>query len=333
MGICEEEGREVREEKIQKESKMAKNLDLTGFDGNILAQNLKTQKGSLGIMEEKTVITEARTVEAATEATVVEETVDAEPTAESTESTETVVATTTGVEPTVEVVVEDPATEEIKSNTLNSLKYLISEIYSHSYILNKATGADIFIDERVKSDLAEAVILEEALGQLKEAKEIGLMRGLEVKETSLLITAFDFLAALPDTAMRNAVGTLLSLLEKSVIAKSVKNKNVNLHKVKVKKPENEKFALRTWLTRLGWKGSEGKMERNLLYRNLNGNTAFCTEESKIRWEAKHKKGSGRKTGERIESTVSEAVSTAEEETTVETVTEAEVETAIEAVAV
>ena len=75
------------------------------------------------------------------------------------------------------------------------------------------------------------------------------------------------------------------------------------------------------------------MERNLLYRNLNGNTAFCTEESKIRWEAKHKKGSGRKTGERIESTVSEAVSTAEEETTVETVTEAEVETAIEAVAV
>ena len=171
MGICEEEGREVREEKIQKESKMAKNLDLTGFDGNILAQNLKTQKGSLGIMEEKTVITEARTVEAATEATVVEETVDAEPTAESTESTETVVATTTGVEPTVEVVVEDPATEEIKLNTLNSLKYLISEIYSHSYILNKATGADIFIDERVKSDLAEAVILEEALGQLKEAKE------------------------------------------------------------------------------------------------------------------------------------------------------------------
>ena len=310
MGICEEEGREVREEKIQKESKMAKNLDLTGFDGNILAQNLKTQKGSLGIMEEKTVITEARTVEAATEATVVEETVDAEPTAESTESTETVVATTTGVEPTVEVVVEDPATEEIKLNTLNSLKYLISEIYSHSYILNKATGADIFIDERVKSDLAEAVILEEALGQLKEAKEIGLMRGLEVKETSLLITAFDFLAALPDTAMRNAVGTLLSLLEKSVIAKSVKNKNVNLHKVEVKKPENEKFALRTWLTRLGWKGSEGKMERNLLYRNLNGNTAFCTEESKIRWEAKHKKG------KRTEPTVmgtSEAVSTAEEE--------------------
>ena len=47
VGICEEEGREVREEKIQKESKMAKNLDLTGFDGNILAQNLKTQKGSL----------------------------------------------------------------------------------------------------------------------------------------------------------------------------------------------------------------------------------------------------------------------------------------------
>ena len=66
------------------------------------------------------------------------------------------------------------------------------------------------------------------------------------------------------------------------------------------------------------------MERNLLYRNLNGNTAFCTEESKIRWEAKHKKGKG---SERTEPTVSEAVPTAEDES--EAVTVAESETDIE----
>ena len=86
---------------------------------------------------------------------------------------------------------------------------------------------------------------------------------------------------------------LLSFLEKSMNEKNEKeekkDKNVNLHKVEIKRPENEKFALRTWLIRLGWKGAEGKVERNLLYKNLAGNTAFCTPSSKARWEAKHKK--------------------------------------------
>ena len=79
------------------------------------------------------------------------------------------------------------------------------------------------------------------------------------------------------------------------------------------------------------------MERNLLYKNLNGNTAFCTEESKIRWEAKHK------TGKRIEATMAVSTAEAEEsgaETTVaepgiepETDMEATMEATVEAVAV
>ena len=36
--------------------KAGKDLDFTGFDGNMLGQNLKTKKGSLVIMEEKTTI-------------------------------------------------------------------------------------------------------------------------------------------------------------------------------------------------------------------------------------------------------------------------------------
>ena len=91
---------------------------------------------------------------------------------------------------------------------------------------------------------------------------------------------------------------------------------MNLHKVAVKQPENEKFAFRSWLTKLGWKGSEGKMERNLLYRNLNGNTAFCTEESKIRWDAKHKKGKPTMTTTVEEKTVAETP-VAEPETDIE----------------
>ena len=201
--------------------------------------------------------------------------------------------------------IEGTAIQTITLNSLNSLKYLISEIYSHSYLLNKATGMNIFIDEGVKSDLAEAVTFEEGFALFREANElreeealerIELIKGLEVRDNSLLITAFDELS---DSAMKKAVRMLLSFLEKSMKEKNEKNekeekeekkdKNVNLHKVKIKRPENEKFALRTWLIRLGWKGAEGKAERNLLYKNLAGNTAFCTPSSKARWEEKHKK--------------------------------------------
>ena len=189
-------------------------------------------------------------------------------------------------EAVLEATTEETGSEEtaITFHSLNSLKYLISEIYSHSYLLNKATGVNIFIDEGVKSDLAEAVTFEEGLALFRELKEveaverIELIKGLEVRDNSLLITALDELS---DSAMKKAVRMLLSFLEKSMNEKNEKkDKNVNLHKVEIKRPENEKFALRTWLIRLGWKGAEGKVERNLL---------FCTPSSKARWETKHKK--------------------------------------------
>lgn len=55
------------------------------------------------------------------------------------------------------------------------------------------------------------------------------------------------------------------------------------------KPDNEKFAFRTWLLRMGWKGRETSKLRMSLYKGLNGNTAFCTAESKTRWVEKHGK--------------------------------------------
>ena len=240
---------------------------------------------------------ETKAVNTTTEA-VVEAIESSETTSHTSNTVAEAVETSAEAEATaIEKAVDETVNEEtsIKLNSLNSLKYIISQIYSHSYLLNKATGANIFIDERLKNDLAEADTFEEGLGQLKEVKGMELMKGIEVKDSSLLLTAFD---ALPNSAMKKAVRILLTLL-----AKSVKDKNINLHKIEIKRPENEKFVLRTWLIRLGWKGAEGKMERNLLYKNLAGNTAFCTEESKARWEEKHKKAKG-KTEEATASTES-----------------------------
>ena len=216
-------------------------------------------------------------------------------------------------------------------DSLNKMTRLIGELYTYSYLLNKATGATdpaLYIDSRMCDDLAEAITADEFLTVMKEfITATEYVRGIEVKKDQLVFTCFQ---NLQDTAgMKQAAASLFSLISKSITEKT-KEKKINLHNVQIKRPENEKFAFRSWLTKLGWKGAEGKAERNLLYRNLDGNTAFCTEESKIRWEAKHKKG------KKGEPTMSEAVSTAEEEIVAETTViepepETEPETDIEVV--
>jgi hypothetical protein len=52
-------------------------------------------------------------------------------------------------------------------------------------------------------------------------------------------------------------------------------------------PENEKFAFRTFLVKIGLNDITNKYNRKVLLHNLNGNSAFATPESKAKWVAKH----------------------------------------------
>jgi hypothetical protein len=52
---------------------------------------------------------------------------------------------------------------------------------------------------------------------------------------------------------------------------------------------NEKFHFRAFLVRIGMNDADNKMHRRLLLRNLSGDAAFATPESKARWQAKHLK--------------------------------------------
>ena len=65
------------------------------------------------------------------------------------------------------------------------------------------------------------------------------------------------------------------------------NQNAQKLKLSSSKPaqdENPKYALRTWLIRLGMNGDEFKATRKFLLANLSGSSAFRTPEE----EAKHK---------------------------------------------
>ena len=251
--------------------KAGKDLDFTGFDGNMLGQNLKTKKGSLVIMEEKTIMATNQATALTAATATVEET-----------SAEETLATTTAEQAECELpTVSSSADEAGEAGTanftiplssldsLNKLTSFIGEVYTYSYLLNKATGMSdpaLFIDARMCDDLAEAITADEFLTVMKEfITATDYVRGLELKKDQLVFTCLENLT---DPEMKQAAASLFRLIAKSITAKA-SGKRLNLHKVEVKQPENEKFAFRSWLTKLGWKGAEGKMERNLLYRNLN----------------------------------------------------------------
>ena len=64
--------------------------------------------------------------------------------------------------------------------------------------------------------------------------------------------------------------------------------------------ENEKYALRIWLTRLGMNGPEYKGTRKVLMENLSGHAAFRTEADKQRWmERQTEKRAAAKTAEEV----------------------------------
>ena len=50
--------------------------------------------------------------------------------------------------------------------------------------------------------------------------------------------------------------------------------------------ENEKYALRIWLTRLGMNGPEFKTTRKVLMENLTGHSAFRTPAEEAKWKAR-----------------------------------------------
>ena len=73
--------------------------------------------------------------------------------------------------------------------------------------------------------------------------------------------------------------TLCGMMNKQALEqKRIQAKAVN--------EENEKYALRIWLTRLGMNGAEFKEARKILMANLTGHCAFRTPAEEAKWKAR-----------------------------------------------
>lgn len=162
----------------------------------------------------------------------------------------------------------------MKDMTAEGLKNLVFLTRSKQYLIGRAFAEDVF---RVPTALVEAlgsaeVSDTEAFLQAfqSHAEEC---RGISFQDGMVTFT----LPAINDPDMIKAFTHLAA----AMVQQAREQKRIS---PKETIEENEKYYMRIWLLRLGFGGAEGKEVRDLLMKNLKGNSAFRTEENKQRWQ-------------------------------------------------
>lgn len=109
------------------------------------------------------------------------------------------------------------------------------------------------------------------LTSILDAKGHLIRKALGIDSTPIRVTeetvSFPWFSEMPEPEATQAYTHLISAL----CEMSVKQKRIT---AKEKKVENEKYAFRCFLLRLGFIGSEYKTERKILLKNLSGSSAF-----------------------------------------------------------
>lgn len=164
-----------------------------------------------------------------------------------------------------------------------SLRNLVNLIYSRGRLISKATGGHFHVEtdlvETLRDDSCTYTVANfiEALKGY-EAQCGTAMEGLVITEEKVSFTGFPTAS---DYDHLTAFGHLAILMNQQAISqKRIQAKDVN--------DENEKYALRTWLLRLGMNGQDFKETRKILMENLSGHAAFRTDEEAQKFLAREK---------------------------------------------
>ncbi len=163
-----------------------------------------------------------------------------------------------------------------------SLRRLVNMVYSRGTLLSKATGGAFSIDKELITALDEAstpVTAVDFSTMLNEyTSEHGGLTGLALEADKVSFTGFP-LTNDPD---RNSAFQQLACLMNRM---AIEQKRIQ---AKVVNDDNEKYAFRIWLLRLGMRGDEYKVARKTLMENLSGHAAFRTKEEEEKWKARQK---------------------------------------------
>ena len=177
----------------------------------------------------------------------------------------------------VSLTVEVP----MKNHTGATLRNLINLIYTRAGLINKALGTSFRVDEALVEALKDdaCALTKEALLQAIggfETEHGKAIDGLAITPEGITFST------LPETGDAETLQTftvLCGMMNKQAMdQKRIQAKAVN--------EENEKYALRIWLTRLGMNGPEFKDARRVLMANLGGNCAFRTPAEEEKWKVR-----------------------------------------------
>ncbi|WP_026523289.1 hypothetical protein [Butyrivibrio sp. MB2005] len=173
-------------------------------------------------------------------------------------------------EDATELVISLPTNEHTEKTLLN----LLNIFQSKEDLINKSLGGgrNFLINKKLMKSLTEKApeSKEEFFERLTEFGGEEANRGIRIFEDKIEV-AFPYTK---DTDRVMAYTQLTSLINKVALSrKRVKNSKG--------KYDNEKYSFRVWLVvTLGMVGKEYSKARNILLKNIPGNSAFRTEEQK-----------------------------------------------------
>lgn len=159
----------------------------------------------------------------------------------------------------------------IEGHTAESIRNLIFMIHSKQYLLKRAVGTEVLhMSERL-------------IERLSEEKDADMNRVMEIfEEEKVHCFWLEFVA---DKIVFNGfpmeAESTISFAELTCMM-AERAKEMKWINPAETIEANEKYYMRIWLIRLGLGGKGGKKTRDLLLKNLKGNTAFRTEEEKER---------------------------------------------------
>ena len=167
-------------------------------------------------------------------------------------------------------------------HTGDSLRRLVNMVYSRGTLLSRATGGSFRVDKELITALNKAsipVTATDFAAKLNEyASEHGGLDGLALEADRVSFTGFP----LTDDSDRNSAFQQLACLMNRM---AIEQKRIQ---AKVVNDDNEKYAFRIWLLRLGMRGNEYKAARKALMENLSGHAAFRTKEEEEKWKTRQK---------------------------------------------
>ena len=180
----------------------------------------------------------------------------------------------------------------LTGHTANSLRNLVTMVYSRGSLISKATGGHFACPLEQVDALKDCQTVESVRERISP-----YLSGLSITPDTITFTGFPFS---DDPEKVQAFTQLAAQMNR--LAKEQKRTQV-----KMVDTTNEKYIFRIWLLALGMGGDEFKTARRVLLAPLSGNAAFKDQAMEERW--KEKQAAKRATARSHTTVAEEAITT------------------------